>query len=57
LLENNFNLLAALCQSTFVGDAAAAIANTMITLLRQISDEVVEVFIQRIVRTKIAIYG
>lgn len=57
LLRNQLNLLAALCQSTFVGDAAAAVANSIIGLLKQMRDGVPDIFVRRILKTKIVIYG
>ncbi|KAI3659860.1 hypothetical protein MP638_006198 [Amoeboaphelidium occidentale] len=56
LLRNQLNLLAALCQSTFVGDAAAAVANSIIGLLKQMRDGVPDIFVRRILKTKIVIY-
>lgn len=57
LLSNNLNLLAALCQSTFVGDTAANIANSIIALLRQITEDSSDQFVKRILSTKIFIYS
>jgi hypothetical protein len=51
------NLLAALCQGSFVGDTAVTLATSIISLLRQISEEKTEQFVKRILRTKIIIYS
>lgn len=57
MLGNNLNMLALLCQSTFVGDAAAAVSNTIIALLGQMDEGVSDRFIRRILKTKINIYS
>lgn len=57
LMRNNLNLLAALCQGTFVGETAATVAQNLIAMLRRVSDEAAEEFVKRTLRSKIIIYG
>lgn len=57
-MDQNQNLLAAICQGTFVGEMATVIADCVIELLKQRSDSIfAEKFIKRVIRTKIYIYS
>ncbi|KAI3653435.1 hypothetical protein MP228_001382 [Amoeboaphelidium protococcarum] len=56
LLNSNLNLLAALCLCTFVGDAAVALSNSVISLLKQIDEDTSDRFVRRVLRTKTYIY-
>jgi hypothetical protein len=53
LLSDNLNLLAAICQGTCAGDAAAAVSTSVIVLLEQQGDEATETLIERLIRNKL----
>ncbi|KAJ3021493.1 Ras GTPase activating protein ira2 [Thoreauomyces humboldtii] len=56
LLENDANLLAVICQATFVGDTAASVSLEVLALLRKQSARVTEAFLKRLLRTRIEGY-
>ncbi|KAI9101162.1 hypothetical protein DFS34DRAFT_613351 [Phlyctochytrium arcticum] len=56
LLANNGNLLALICQTTFVGDAAANVSLGVLALLRKQNDRGTELFLKRLLRTRVEGY-
>ncbi|KAJ3170859.1 Ras GTPase activating protein ira2 [Geranomyces variabilis] len=56
LLDNNANLLAVICQATFVGDTAASVSLDVLALLRRQSGRATEAFLKRLLRSRIEGY-
>ncbi|TPX64377.1 hypothetical protein SpCBS45565_g05938 [Spizellomyces sp. 'palustris'] len=56
LLANNANLLALICQATFVGDTAASVSLGVLSLLRRQRERGTEAFLKRLLRSRIQGY-
>ncbi|KAI9002731.1 Rho GTPase activation protein [Gaertneriomyces semiglobifer] len=56
LLANNANLLAVICQCTFVGDTAANVSLGVLSLLRRQKENGTEAFLKRLLRARIEGY-
>jgi hypothetical protein len=57
LLANNCNLLAVICQASFVGDTAAVVAKGILALLRNHKrGNITERFLKRLLRVKVNMY-
>ena len=57
LLSNNQNLLAVICDTNIVGEAAASISVEVLALLRIQSRAVTEEFVKRLIKKKVQKFG
>lgn len=57
LLKNNGDLLAIICQSSFVGNTAASVSAGVLSLLRKQRPSAVEDFLKRLLSSRVEEYG
>ena len=56
LLRNNCDLLAAICQTSFVGNTAQTVSIGVLALLRQSKQGVTETFLKRLLASRVEEY-
>jgi hypothetical protein len=56
-MKNNGDLLITICQSSFVGNTAAAVAVGVLALLRKQPAGTTEIFLRRLLTSRVEEYG
>jgi hypothetical protein len=57
LMKNNGDLLITICQSSFVGNTAAAVSVGVLALLRRQPPGTTEQFLKRLLKSRVEEYG